>query len=1083
MRSWVFVKKYDTQRAPFGADAVILPRLLVITYNTIHTYIHHLRIMKTRILFSLLGLLLTTVSWAQTVISGQVVTAGDNEPVVGATVKVKGTTRATGSDADGRFSIQAEEGAPLVISYIGMVSQEVAARQGMTVTLKEDDQQLDEIVVTGYGVTRRQAFTGSAATIGDRQIGNKVDPNPIKSLEGTVAGLQMNIGSGQPGAPASIFIRGCNSLNSGTQPLYVIDGVPFDNDVAGIRAYEGQEVSPLSTLNAADIESMTVLKDATATSIYGARAANGVIVITTKHGKSGRPKVNFSAKAGWNELPSYTDRYKIVGAAKQMELVAEALGNSYSKYGDESTFAYYNATYGLGLNADREGFNQFFDWYTEGWYSNYKNDGVDVDWIKEITRKGLVQSYGFDIAGGGATETAPKYFASFAYDNNVSYMLGKDLTRYTFRFNMDHLATPWVKYGFNTNLSYTMTNMGSGGGYFNDPMTAAYLQSQMTPVRDADGNYNMDTASGGYNPVALRSEGGDKGEGKQYRVLLSPYVQLNFTPELFFRSQGGLDLYLIDEFNYWSFLNPQGISMNGMGENSNATRRLLSITNTLNYVTTLADAHHLNLMIGQEGQTKYYKQAYLAGSNYPVRDLTDVSLTATPSVAATYQEELILSSFFFNGQYDYRDKYYLSASLRADGSSRFAKGHRWATFWSVGGKYRFTEEAFMAPLKAWLSSGALRASYGTTGNQEVGSGYYAAQNLYDFGYNYNGQPGMALQQFANEDLKWEMTRKMNVGIDLTLFDRVSLGIDWYNHQTTDMVFEVPLSYATGMSSIYQNIGRLENRGWEISLAANLLKTAHCNWTVTLTGSTNRNRVKRLSNELPIENVIQITEVGKPIYQFFMKEYAGVNPETGEPQWYLYGARDEVPAGADPQEVTTNYNKAGKRYLGSANPKFFGSLSTQLDLWGFDLGVQLNYSLGGKIYGNNLRYDAQIGSSIYQGFLNYIYDNRWQQPGDVTQVPALDTEGSFAERHSSRFLMDGRYLKLRSLTLGYTVPKAVMAKTRYVGSLRVFMEAENLYTFTSKEFIGMDPAGVDATGMQWWNTPQSRSFIFGLKLSL
>lgn len=1039
--------------------------------------------MKTRILFSLLGLLLATVSWAQSVISGRVVSAGDNEPVVGATVKVKGTTRATGSDVDGRFSIQAEEGTKLVVSYIGMVSQEVAARQGMTVKLKEDDQLLDEVVVTGYGVTRRQAFTGSAATINDRQIGNKVDPNPIKSLEGTVAGLQMNIGSGQPGAPASIFIRGCNSLNSDTQPLYVIDGVPFDNETVGMRSPEGYATSPLASLNAADIESMTVLKDATATSIYGARAANGVIVITTKRGKSGRPKVNFSAKAGWNELPSYTDRYKIVGAAKQMELAAEALGNAYNRYGDESTFGYYNWAYDLGLNADREGFYEFFDWYSEGWYSNFKNDGVDVDWMKEITRKGRVQSYGFDITGGGATETSAKYFASFAYDNNEAYMKGKDLTRYTFRFNMDHQATPWLKYGFNTNMSYTETNNGAGGGYFNDPLTQVYMQSQMTPVYDAEGNFNMDTASGGYNPVALRSEHGDRGEARQYRLLLSPYVQLNFTPALFFRSQGGLDLNLIDEFNVFSILNPQGQEMNGMGENASNIRRLLSVTNTLNYVETLGDAHHLNLMLGQEGQKKYLKQAYLAGNNYPVHDLVDVSLAATPIAAATWQEELILSSFFFNGQYDYRDKYYLSASVRADGSSRFARGHRWAAFWSVGGKYRFTEEAFMAPLKDWLSAGALRASYGTTGNQEVGTGYYAARNLYDFGYNYNGQPGMGLHQFANEDLKWEMTRKFNVGLDFTLFDRVSLGIDWYNHQTTDMVFEVPLSFATGMSSIYQNIGKLENQGWEFSLTANLLKTSHTNWTVTLTGSTNRNRVKRLSNELPIESNIDITEVGKPIYQFFMKEYAGVNPETGEAQWYLYGSRDEVPAGADPQEVTTNYNKAGKRYLGSANPKFFGSLSTQLDIWGFDLGVQLNYSLGGKIYGSNLRYDAQTGSTFVQGFLNYIYDNRWQQPGDVTLVPALDTDGAFAEKNSSRFLMDGKYLKVRSLTLGYTVPKAVMAKTRYVGSLRVFMEAENLYTFTSKNYIGMDPAGIDATGIQWWNTPQSRSFIFGLTMSL
>lgn len=793
--------------------------------------------------------------------------------------------------------------------------------------------------------------------------------------------------------------------------------------------------------------------------------------------------MNFSAKAGWNELPSYTDRYKIVGAAKQMELAAEALGNAYSKYGDESTFGYYNATYGLGLNADREGLYEFFDWYTEGWYSNFKNDGVDVDWMKEITRVGRVQSYGFDITGGGATESSAKYYASFAYDSNEAYMKGKDLTRYSFRFNMDHQATLWLKYGFNTNMSYSMIHLGAGGGYFNDPLTQVYMQSQMTPVYDAEGNFNMDTASGGYNPVALTAEHGDRGESRQYRLMLSPYVQLNFTPALYFRSQGSLDLSQIDEFNYWSLLNPQGLEMNGMGENSNTTRRLFSITNTLNYVKTLADAHHLNLMLGQEGQKKDYRQGYLAGTNYPVIDLVDVSLAATPSEVETWQEELILSSFFFNGQYDYRDKYYLSASVRADGSSRFAKGHRWAAFWSVGGKYRFTEEDFMAPLKDWLSAGALRASYGTTGNQEVGSGYYAARNLYGFGYNYNSQPGMLLTQFANEDLKWEMTRKFNVGLDITLFDRVSLGIDWYNHQTTDMVFKVPLSFATGMPSIYQNIGKLENQGWEFSLAANLLKTAHTNWTVTLTGSTNRNRVKRLSNELPIESNIDITEVGKPIYQFFMKEYAGVNPETGEAQWYLYGSKDEVPAGADPQEVTTNYNKAGKRYLGSANPKFFGSLSTQLDIWGFDLGVQLNYSLGGKIYGANMRYDAQTGSVFAQGFLNYTYDNRWQQPGDVTLVPALDSDGSFAESNSSRFLMDGKYLKLRSLTLGYTVPKAVMAKTRYVGSLRVFMEAENLYTFTSKSYIGMDPAGIDATGIQWWNTPQSRSFIFGLTMSL
>lgn len=1029
-----------------------------------------------------MGMLMAMVSMAQITLRGTILSAADNSPVIGASVVIKGTTIGTSTDQNGRFVLSTEEGKKLRISYIGMVAQEVDARQDMVIKLLEDNTALEEVVVVGYGVTSRQAFTGAASALTEKQISGKVDPNPIKSLEGTIPGLQMSIGSGQPGAPASIYIRGRNSINSGTQPLYVIDGVPFDNDVIGTRAYEGIETSPLSTLNAADIESITVLKDATATSIYGARAANGVIVIVTKHGKSGKPKVNFSARLGWNEMPSYTNRYKIVNAEKQMELATEAMKNSHNKYGENSTFDIYNNAYGLGFSADKEGYTKFFDWYTGGWYSNYVNDGVDVDWMKEITRKGMVQNYSFDIAGGGATETSPTYFASFGYDNNVSPLVAKDLERYSFRFNMDHKVSSWVKYGFNTSMSYTKTNNGNGGGYYNDPITLVYMMSQMTPVFDAEGNYNMDVASNGYNPVALRSKDGDRNEGKQYRLLLSPYVQFNFTPDLYFRSQGGLDFYVFDEYGYWSFLNPEGLEYKGMGENSTTFRRLLSITNTLNYVKTLSDSHHLNLMLGQEGQRKHAKRAYLAGTNFPVQDLNDVALAATPMDVLTTQEELMLSSFFFNGQYDFANKYYFSTSVRADGSSRFAAGNRWATFWSVGAKYRFTEESFMAAARKWLTSGDIRTSYGTTGNQEVGSGYYAAKDLYGFRNNYNGKPGMSLVQFANEKLKWESTRKFNIGIDLTLIECINIGVDYYNHQTADMVFSVPLSFSTGMSSIYQNIGQLENKGWEFSLNARLVQNTHVNWSFTWTGALNHNKVKRLSNELPIEGTTQITEVGRPIYQYFMKEYAGVDPATGEAQWYLYGDRDVVPSGADPQAVTTDYNKAGKRYLGDANPKLLGSFSTRLELYGFDFGIQFNYVMGNKIYGNCLRYDAQLGGSFYQGFINYIYDNRWQQPGDVTMVPAVSIEGTSAQNHSSRFLMDGKYLKIRSLNVGYTLPETLMARTRCIKSLRLFMDAENLFTFVDKSFIGIDPAGCFETGEQWWNFPQSRSYVFGLSLN-
>ena len=747
----------------------------------------------------------------------------------------------------------------LLISFIGMKSQEVGIKAVLKISLVSDSEQLDEVVVTGYGVTRKAAFTGAANTVDSKMIANKVDPNPIKSLEGIVPGLQMNISSGQPGAPASIFIRGRNSLNSGTQPLYVIDGVAFDNDAVGIRSSEGQTTSPLSTINAQDIESMTVLKDATATSIYGARAANGVIVITTKRGKAGKPKINFSAKLGFNQMPSYTDKYKLVGAEKNIELATEALLNSYERYGGNSTFGYLNDSEGWGLSYDKAGAEDFYDYFSGGWVSNYREKGIDTDWMDEITRTGMVQSYSFDISGGGKTESAPQYFASFAYDDNESIMKGKDMSRYSFRFNMDHQPSKWAKYGFNTNLSYTETNMGAGGGYFSDPLTQVYMMNPMTPVYEESGKFNFDTSTG-YNPVAMRSEYGDKSLAKQYRVLLSPYVQINFTPELFWMTRGGVDAYIIDEFGYWSFLQPQGSEMEGMGENSNITRIMLTVTNTLNYIKTFNEAHHLNLMVGQEGQKKNYKDAYLSGSGYPVEDLNDVSLAAKPGSASTSRSQLKLNSYFFNGQYDFDNKYYLSASFRADGSSRFADGNRWANFWSVGGKYRISAEKFMEATKSWLTTATLRASYGTTGNQEVGSGYYAAQNLYGFGWNYNQMPGMQMEQLANKDLQWETTRKFNVGVDLNLFDRINISLDYYNHQTADMVFAVPLSYATGMSSIYKNVGKLENKGFEASLNASIFRSENFSWDIAWNGSTNKNKVKKLATDKPIVSSLSLIHI-------------------------------------------------------------------------------------------------------------------------------------------------------------------------------------------------------------------------------
>ena len=1020
--------------------------------------------------------LISAASWAsaQVRVTGTVVSAEDGQPVVGASVIVPGTKVGAVTDMDGKFTLQVPDGHKNIrVSSIGMEAQTLQVKDNVKVVLQGNASALNEVVVTGYGVTKKAAFTGAATTLNADEIGNKNDINPIKSLEGTIPGLQMNIGSGQPGAPATIYIRGRNSLNSGTQPLYVIDGVPFNNDVIGIRKSEGQETSPLSTLNADDIASMTVLKDATATSIYGARAANGVIVITTKRGTAGKPKFNFYAKVGFETLPSYTNRYKLTNAAQNLELATEALLNDYKDNGKNSVFASYNEAYGWGLNYDADGAKKFYDNFTGGWISS----GNDTNWMDEITRTGALQSYGFDVSGGGANGTAPVYFASFNYDNNKSLMEGKDLKRYSFRFNMDQTPSRWIKYGFNTNLSLTETNMGAGGGYMSDPLTQVYMMSPFTSPKDANGNWNFDTTTG-YNPVAMRNpDNGDVSLAKQYRVLLSPYVQINFTPDLFFLSRGGMDAYIIDEFGYWSFMNQQGADMNGMGENAVTTRMLLTITNTLNYIHTFNNVHHLNLLIGQEGQKSHIKEAYLAGSNYPVQDKNDVTLAAVPGSAQTTNIELRLLSYFANAQYDFDNKYYLSGSFRYDGSSRFGSTHRWAPFWSLGAKYRISSEKFMDPVKNWLTNLSFRVSYGTTGNQEVGDqtnngkAWYTAQDLFTWGRNYNGVPGALHMQFGNPDLKWEQTDKFNVGFDFSLFNRVNVSFDYYNHQTKNMVFAVPISFTTGLNSYYKNLGQLENKGVELSVNALLVKTKDFSWDATFTGSYNQNKVKKLSTDLPIEGTTQITEVGKPIYQFYMKEYAGVDPQTGEALWYLNESGDET---------TNNYNKAAKRYLGSPNPKFAGSFSTSLKWKGIDLGVQLNYSLGAKIYGNTLRYAERTSQTWYQNFSMYVYENRWQKPGDVTDVPKVTSATNYADRPSSRFLMSGDYLKIRSLNVGYTLPKALLKGT-FLNNVRFYMNAENLYTFVAKDYRGFDPANVTSDGAQWFNYPLGRSFMFGVNV--
>nr|WP_314755082.1 TonB-dependent receptor [uncultured Prevotella sp.] len=1011
---------------------------------------------------------------AQTQISGTVVSQEDGEPIVGASILVVGTKMGAVSDVEDKFKLTLSEGHNQIrVQYVGMKTKVVTAKNGMHVVLESDSKTIDEVIVTGYGVVKRSAFTGSATTIDGKLISNKTDANPIKALEGSVPGLQLNVSSGQPGAPATIFIRGRNSLNSSTQPLYVVDGVPYSSDAVGIRSREGQEVSPLASLNPNDIESINVLKDATATSIYGARAANGVIVITTKHGGSSKTKVSFSARVGVEMMPAYKHfNYGNVSASQYQELISEGFKNSIAKNGDNSPSKYYFDTYIGGDINDPAKQAAFFN---DVLYDSKMNAGNNTKWIDEVTRNGLTQNYNLTIQGGAPDVRAPKYYLSADYFNDKAIVIGKDMKRYSFRLNLEQAPSRVVKWGLNTSVTYSETNMGAGGGYFSDPITQALMLSPWEPVYNADGTWNMATSTT-YNPVAERSKYGDQSLAKQYRILVSPYVQINFTPDLFWMTRGGADIMLVDEFGYWSFLQPQGADMHGHGEDANTTRTLMSLTHTLNYQKTFNEVHNVNFMLGQETQYTYYKRAYLAGSNYPTMDKPQVSNASVPGSAATEVRRIALASFFANAEYNYVNKYYASASLRFDGSSRFGNNNRWGTFYSLGAKYRISEENFMANTREWLDNLTFRISYGTSGNSEVGASWYASRDLYGFGYNYNAIPGSLHEQFGNADLKWERTGKFNIGLDFNFLKRFSFSFDYYNHRTSDMVFAVPTSFITGLDEYYKNVGELQNRGFEMTFGASIFNTNDLKWDASLTVSHNKNKVIKLSTDQPIEGTYQITEAGRPIYQFKMKEYAGVDPKTGEAQWYLNDTGNEL---------TKNYNKAAKRYVGDANPKLEGGLNSNLTWKDLDFSFQFTYSFGRKIYGNNLRYDEQTGSSFGKNFSPYVYKNRWQKEGDVTDVPAIQSDdlfkGSSANKASSRYLMNGDYVKLRNITLGYTLPRSLTEKV-FISRLRVYISADNFYTWGSSKYRGFDPSGIDANGVQWWNFPNPRNVVFGVNVN-
>lgn len=982
-------------------------------------------------------------------VTGYVMSTEDDEPVIGASIFVKGTTIGTVSNLDGNFFLEVpQEKETLVISYMGMVTQEVKVTSHITVRLKPDALNLDEVVITGYGITKKAAFTGAAQVVNGESLVKKTDANFMKSLEGSVAGLQVGSFTGQPGAFSSTTIRGKGSVNSGTEPLFVIDGIAIYTDKLGSYSQAGSgemAASPLANINPSDIESVTVLKDATATAIYGARAANGVVVISTKRGNKGAPRFNFSAKTGTSFPGKLDHKYTLVDLEKYKTIWKEGLINSGYAESQEDSEALLNSlvlgNYDVDLTKNIE----------------------STDWMKAILKNGFTQEYNLDVQGG---TDAVRYFISGNYFQNEGIMIGTGMKRYSGRFNLDGNSGR-LGYGLSVNAAYSSIDNGRAESQYTNPVVAVYDLRPFQSIYNADGTYNL---KANYNPVAVRDkEKGDKNRQNQMTLMANPYFTYRFMDGLTWKTNAGLSLLDMDEFIYCSVYNPLYSASGMLAEQGMERVTTLSVTNTINFVRSFSELHNINLMAGQEAQKIQYRRVYTAAGGFPNDSMTELGNASTPLAASSMRKASTLASFFFNGEYNYNNKYYASASFRYDGSSRFGANNKWAPFWSVGAKYRISEEVFMERTRDWLSDLTIRASYGTVGNQDIG--YFAAMGLYYYGYPYNSKPGAVPVQAANPDLKWETVAKADFGISGVLFDRFSFELDYYNQRTRDMLFQIPLSYVTGYNSIMKNVGTMQNQGIEFLINAAIITNKDFGWSINLAGTANRNKITKLATDYPIEETLTIRKVGEAYHTFYLPEYVGVDPETGSPLWYK---------GKEGNETTSNVKEAGQRIVGSADPKFYGGFGMNFRYRNFDFSFDASYSLGNKVYNRGFSFDMQVGHYLLGPISNYVYDNRWQKPGDITQVPKFEAmSASGADTASSRFLMNGSYLRMKSIVLGYKLPKCVL-RALTASNLRVYASFDNLFTITAKDYIGFDPQ-THANGMQSWAYPVPKTVMFGLNL--
>lgn len=986
-------------------------------------------------------------------ITGTVHDQKTGEPLAGATVAINGSTRGSITDINGAFSLKGfskSKKLTLTVNYVGYktLSKPIDVNNHGTieVVLEKDALGLDEVVVTGYVQTKKNAKTSAVSEVKSDQIKDIAGTGFNEQLQGKASGLLVSETSGTPGSSVFIRIRGTTSINAGNDPLYVIDGVPISSTTLQTISSGGQTTNPLSDINPADIESVEVLKDANATAVYGARGANGVLLITTKRGTyNSKTKINFDIENGFAKAAKLWD---LATGPETAQILNEAWVNDGKSY---ATRPYRPVSEGgLGNPADQK---------------TYDRQSL-------VFRTAKIQTYNLSINGGDAKTT---FFIGGGYTSQQSIVRTQDFSRYNFRLNIDHKVSDQLTVGASNSIDYTIRSLSRTANSPKGILQASVHTATLLPIYNADGSY----AKYGIfdNIVALINNNNNHAYG--LRTINNVYAKLNILENLSFKTSISADLNNYHEKRYFNTQLSDGVGTNGAATDATSIEQSWIAEQLLNYFTTIHDSHFLSLFLGNTVQKRTYQNETINGTYFPSDQFQTIS-SASVTSGSTIGSSSGLLSYFGGANYSYNNKYSLDANVRADASSRFGKDNRWGYFPSIGAAWRIGEENWVKDNLHFIKELKLKASLGWTGNQNIND--FASLGQWSGGANYGDAAGISNSQLSNPNLKWETTRQWNVGLETSVLSgRLSFEVNYYDKYTSDLLLDAPVAGKTGFSSTIQNIGAMSNKGFELDIRSTNIKTNDFEWESSFQLTHNRNLIEKLPISFTqYSRDWVILQQGHPMYSFWLYKQLYVDPKTGNAVY------EDVNKDG---KITT----ADRQIVGNAWPTFTGGFTNTLKYRNFDLSAFIYFSVGNDVFNMNRYFQEHGGVRGTNWGLLESQMRRWQKAGDITDIPRASTvvnaDGSYNNDFaSSRFLEDGSFARLRNLTIGYTLSPELATKLRLT-KFRVYVSATNLFTVT--KYSGADPEGNTAAdqsngtvqGLDFAIPPQPRQIIFGVNLTL